>query len=260
MIINAYHLVQIRLWPCIVRRRAGLVTLGTVYIIHTNYVRAAILGITTITLIIECWWWDVRSEALYLGCHRNPVQKAMAWGILLFISSEVIFFSAFFWTFFHRRLSPTPEIGIMWPPQGVRPLNPYEVPLLNTAILLTSGISVTARHHCLVRNDYKGAIQDIITTISLGVLFTTLQWAEYSIAEFRFRDRIYGSVFFITTGFHGLHVIIGTTFLTVSIMRIKNLCFSTDHHFSFEARAWYWHFVDVIWIFLFRTIYWWSTP
>jgi len=172
--------------------------------------------------------------------------------------SEVRFFFAFFWAFFWAALSPTPEIGTVWPPKGIEVLSAWEVPFLNTRILLSSGASVTWAHHARVAGRRDQAIQALIVTVGLAVVFTALQAFEYSSATFTISDSVYGATFYRATGFHGLHVIIGTTFLTVSLIRLIRYHYTTQHHFGFEAAAWYWHFVDVVWLFLFVSIYWWG--
>lgn len=175
--------------------------------------------------------------------------------MLLFIVSEVFFFLSFFWAYFHIRLAPRVELGSAWAPLGVHPLNPLDMPLLNTVILVVSGVSVTWSHHRLIENDLTSAKTGLFLTVVLGAVFTVLQGAEYFEVRFSIADRVFGSVFFIATGFHGLHVLIGTIFLLVRFLRIKNNNFSATHHFGFEARAWYWHFVDVVWLFLYLFIY-----
>jgi len=168
------------------------------------------------------------------------------------------FFFSFFWAFFHRRISPTIEIGAQWPPIGIYPFNPFQVPLLNTIILLSSGVTVTWSHHSIIENNHSQAVYSLILTVALGIYFTLLQAMEYWEARFSISDSVYGSTFFLATGFHGLHVIIGTTFLIVCLARQLIYHFSSGHHFGFEAAAWYWHFVDVVWLFLYIRIYWWG--
>jgi len=160
--------------------------------------------------------------------------------------------------FFHRRLSPNIELGINWPPFGIITFNPFQIPLLNTIILLTSGITVTWAHHSLIINNYSQTTISLLLTIILGLYFTLLQIYEYIEASFSIADSIYGSSFFIATGFHGLHVLIGTTFLFICFFRHTFFHFSSIHHFGFEAAAWYWHFVDIVWLFLYISIYWWG--
>jgi len=164
----------------------------------------------------------------------------------LFIVSEIFFFVSFFWAFFHRSLAPNVEVGSLWPPFGIVAFNPFQVPLLNTIILISSGVSVTWAHHALMSGNYTQTTQGLIITVILGVYFTMLQGLEYFEASFTFADSVYGSTFFIATGFHGLHVIVGTLFLLVTLVRHLKFEFRANHHFGFEAAAWYWHFVDVV--------------
>ena len=171
---------------------------------------------------------------------------------------KFFFFISFFWAFFHRRLAPNIEIGAIWPPTSITPFNPFQIPLLNTIILIRSGVSVTWAHHAIIENNNSQITQGLFITIILGIYFTILQAYEYFEAPFTIADRVYGSTFFIATGFHGLHVIIGTLFLLICLIRHLNNHFSSNHHFGFEAAAWYWHFVDVVWLFLYISIYWWG--
>lgn len=174
-----------------------------------------------------------------LGHHTLKVRHGLEIGIILFIASEVMFFVAFFWAFFHRRLAPTPEIGCVWPPIGITPLNPFSVPLLNTAVLLSSGVTVTWAHHAIIAGSKDDLLRGLLVTILLGLYFTHLQLGEYKMTSFGINDSVYGSIFFVATGFHGLHVMIGTTFLLVVRVRSKLDQFSTNHHFGFEAAVWY---------------------
>jgi len=160
--------------------------------------------------------------------------------------------------FFHSSLAPSVELGAIWPPKGIEVLNPWEVPLLNTIILLSSGATVTWAHHSIINGDRYGAILGLFSTVTLAVIFTLLQGMEYFEAPFTIADGIYGTTFFIATGFHGLHVIIGTIFLSICLIRLIKYHFTRHHHFGFEAAAWYFHFVDVVWLFLFVSIYWWG--
>jgi len=172
---------------------------------------------------------------------------------------EVMFFFAFFWAFYASCLSPAVEIGGIWPPAGIDVLNPWEVPLLNTLILLVSGATCTWAHDAMISGDRKGVLLGLGLTVSLGAVFTGLQGIEYFDANFTISDGIYGSTFFLATGFHGFHVLVGSTFLVVCLIRANNHHFTRQHHFGFEAAAWYWHFVDVVWLFLFISIYWWGS-
>lgn len=209
-------------------------------------------------LTILQWWRDVGIEGRDSGFHTSFVENGLRFGILIFITSEVIFFVRFFWAFYHIRLSPALEIGGVWPPIGVETFDAFQVPLLNTIVLLSSGVRVTWAHHSLIAINHSRAKLGLIITIILGIYFTFLQAFEYFEASFSIADRSFGSTFFIATGFHGIHVIVGTTFLGVCLFRIKKGKFRGGHHFGFEAAAWYWHFVDVVWLFLYLSLYWWG--
>jgi len=259
MIRQPFHLVEFSPWPLTAAIRAFTLTGGIAAWFHGYGPKCIFLGLFIIFLTIFQWWRDVVREATYQGFHTSNVTKGLRWGIVLFIISEVLFFFAFFWAFFHRRLAPTPELGCVWPPTGITPINPFSVPLLNTAVLLASGVTVTWAHHALIEGNRSNAIQGLIITVALGIYFTFLQAGEYMEAPFTIADRVYGTTFYVATGFHGLHVLIGTTFLLVCLIRQTYYHFSSGHHFGFEAAAWYWHFVDVVWIFLFLSIYWWGS-
>src|SRR6516164_1944204 len=220
---HPYHLVDPSPWPIIGAVAAGFLTSGGVLYMHGYGWTTLIIGIVLVLGTMAVWWRDVIREATFQGYHTPVVQLGMRYGMALFIASEVMFFAAFFWAFFASSLFP---VGGVWPPKTIHPFNPFEFPFLNTLILLLSGTSVQAY--------------------------------EYSHAPFSFIGGIYPSTFFMATGFHGFHVIIGTTFLIVCLGRAWRGHFKPDHHFGFEAAAWYWHFVDVVWLFLFVCIYWWG--
>lgn len=255
---HPYHLVDIRPWPLTSSLRALILTAGIAKWFNHYNPDLFFLGIAGIILSIIQWWRDITREGRFQGLHTKKVTHGLQWGIILFITSEVLFFFSFFWAFFHRRLSPCLETGRVWPPLGIDPLNPFQVPLLNTIILLASGVTVTWAHHSLLHNKLNQALESLLFTVILGAYFTRIQAIEYREAPFSIADSIYGSTFFVATGFHGLHVIIGATFLLVCWMRLKFSHFSSSHHFGFEAAAWYWHFVDVVWLFLYTFIYWWG--
>lgn len=258
LIRHPYHLVDESPWPLVSTLGALFLTLGLVKWFHTNAPSLILLGLSIILMRMRQWWKDVRREGSFQGSHSRFVELGLRYGMILFISSEVLFFMSFFWAFFHRRLAPTVELGSIWPPLGIVPFNPLQVPLLNTIILLSSGISVTWAHHSLMAGDHSAAIKGLGITVALGIYFTLLQAFEYYEASFRIADRVFGTTFFVATGFHGLHVIIGTIFLLVCLIRLSRGVFRPLHHFGFEAAAWYWHFVDVVWLFLYVTIYWWG--
>lgn len=256
---HAYHIVNPSPWPLTGAFSALLLTSGLVMWFHYNSITLLSLGLLANTLTIYQWWRDIIREGTYQGHHTPIVQKGLRYGIILFIVSEVFFFAGFFWAFYHSSLVPTHDLGGCWPPTGISPLNPLEVPLLNTSVLLASGVSITWAHHSLIEGNRNHINQALLITILLGLYFTILQASEYYETPFSISDGIYGSTFFIATGFHGLHVIIGSTFLIVCLLRQLKFHFTSKHHFGFEAAAWYWHFVDVVWLFLYVSIYWWGS-
>lgn len=255
---HPFHLVNPSPWPLTSSIGAFLLTSGLVKWFHFFSIDLFLVGAVRIILSIIQWWRDVIRERTFQGLHTNKVQKGLQWGMVLFIVSEVLFFFSFFWAFFHSSLSPGLELGAQWPPSGINPFNPFNIPLLNTAILLGSGATVTWAHHRLLHKEHSEAVYGLSLTVGLGVYFTSLQAFEYIEASFSIADSVYGSTFFVATGFHGLHVIIGSTFLLVCLGRVFIAHFSSEHHFGFEAAAWYWHFVDVVWLFLYISIYWWG--
>lgn len=258
--LHGYHLVDPSPWPFVGSMACLMTTLGGVMYMHSVIGGAGVLfsGIVMIMVTMILWWRDIIREATFQGHHTHVVQKGLRYGMILFIISEVFFFVAFFWAFFHSSLAPSVELGAVWPPKGIEVLNPWGVPLLNTVILLSSGATVTWAHHSIISGNRYEAVMGLTLTIVLALIFTALQGLEYYEAPFTIADGIYGSTFFIATGFHGLHVIIGTIFLTVCLVRLIKYHFTKHHHFGFEAAAWYFHFVDVVWLFLFVSIYWWG--
>lgn len=255
---HPFHLVDYSPWPLTGAIGTIVIISGLIKWFHQYTRYLLLLGILITLLTIYQWWRDICREGTFQGLHTTPVTIGLRWGIILFIISEIFFFISFFWAFFHRSLSPRIEIGAIWPPTGITPFNPFQVPLLNTAILLASGITVTWAHHGLIERNHTQTTQGLFFTVLLGIYFTFIQGYEYIEASFTIADAVYGATFFIATGFHGLHVLIGTTFLIICIIRHINYHFSKTHHFGFEAAAWYWHFVDVVWLFLYVSIYWWG--
>jgi cytochrome c oxidase subunit 3 len=267
-----YHLVDPSPWPIIGAISALAITMGGVYWIRGGTPLVAIAGVIGVIYVMIAWWRDVINEAEHRGLHTKVVQLHLRYGMILFIASEVMFFVAWFWAYFDAALLAGDEqqylrdqlTGGHWPPQATEDgrfkgtFDPWHLPLLNTLILLTSGTTVTWAHHALLENDRKGLIQGLWLTVILGIAFTCVQAYEYTHAAFTYAGHIYGSTFFMATGFHGAHVIIGTIFLSVCLIRAYLGHFKPDHHFGFEAAAWYWHFVDVVWLFLFVFIYVWG--
>nr|YP_010872919.1 cytochrome c oxidase subunit III [Pheidole fervida]WGV34115.1 cytochrome c oxidase subunit III [Pheidole fervida] len=254
---HPFHLVTVSPWPIIISLSIFNNLIMTVSWFHNmNYT----LSLTTpcTLLCMYQWWRDITRESTFQGTHTPDVYNGMRLGMILFIISEILFFFSFFWAYFHSSLAPSMEIGQLWPPVGIKPFNPFDIPLMNTIILISSGLTITWSHHSMLNNNLAESMKSLLLTISLGIYFTSLQLIEYIEAPFTMADSIYGSTFFIATGFHGLHVMIGTLFLFFCYIRMTSLHFSSNHHFGFEAAAWYWHFVDVVWLFLYISIYWWS--
>jgi cytochrome c oxidase subunit 3 len=252
---HPYHLVDPSPWPIVGAIAAGSLAAGGLLFMHGGGTVLLIIGFVAVLATMAVWWRDVIREATFQGFHNPVVQLGMRYGMALFIASEVMFFSAFFWAFFAASLYPVDGV---WPPKGIHPFDPWELPFLNTLILLLSGTTVTWAHHSLLEGNQKGLIQGLTLTVLLGLSFTGVQAYEYAHAAFAFKDGIYPSTFFMATGFHGFHVIVGTIFLAVCLWRATQGHFKPDHHFGLEAAAWYWHFVDVVWLFLFVCIYWWG--
>lgn len=255
---HPYHLVEESPWPLLSATGAFFLTSGLVKWFQMNSASLLLSGLLIILLVIFQWWRDIANEGASQGLHSPIVELGLRWGIALFIISEVFFFLSFFWAFFHRSLAPAVEIGSSWPPMHIHPFNAFQVPLLNTIILLSSGVSATWAHHALIAGNHSSSLQGLLLTIILGMYFSSLQALEYYEASFRMADRVYGATFYLATGFHGLHVLVGTLFLTACALRLNLFQFNPSHHFGFEAAAWYWHFVDVVWLFLFVSLYWWG--
>jgi cytochrome c oxidase subunit 3 len=258
-----YHLVDPSPWPIVGAFSAGLLAFGAIELMHyqTWFFLAAGLGAVLLTMFL--WWRDVLKESRTPGLHTPVVRIGLRYGMMLFIASEVMFFVAFFWAFFHYAIFPTHLAdGLFdkatWPPPGTLTFDPFHLPLLNTMILLLSGCTVTWAHHSLIHGDRKGLVLGLACTVGLGLAFSAIQAYEYSIAPFKFTGGVYPSTFFLATGFHGFHVIVGTIFLAVCLFRAMKGHFTPERHFGFEAAAWYWHFVDVVWLFLFVAIYIWG--
>lgn len=258
---HPFHLVSPSPWP--LNTSIGLfgTTLSAALSFHGFSSGPIILYMSIITFVSSMFLWfrDVISEGTYLGNHTLAVQRGLNMGVALFIVSEALFFLAIFWAFFHSALSPTVELGAKWPPLGIESINPFELPLLNTVILLSSGVTVTYSHHSLINRNRSGALYGLVYTVILAIIFTALQFVEYSVSSFTISDGTYSSCFYFGTGFHGLHVIIGTIFLAVGFWRLLAYHLTENHHLGFESGILYWHFVDVVWLFLYVSVYYWGS-
>jgi len=271
---HEYHLVDPSPWPLLGGIFAFFMAVGAIMWMKNLALFNAHLGpwlfgfgMLGVLYVMVSWWRDVIHEASPAGGHHTPVvQLHHRYGMILFIASEVMFFVAWFWAYFNTALFPASDvlflrkevIGGVWPPHGIATFDPWHLPLLNTLILLLSGTTVTWAHHALLHNDRKGLKLALWCTIVLGALFTTCQAIEYSHAAFSYSGNIYGATFFMATGFHGFHVLIGTIFLAICLARAYAGQFTPRQHLGFEFAAWYWHFVDVVWLFLFACIYVWG--
>jgi cytochrome c oxidase subunit 3 len=257
-----YHLVDPSPWPVVGSISVLILAIGAVQMLHDSTPWVMLIGFAGVLYTMLAWWRDVVKEA-NTGDHTPVVQLHHRYGMILFIASEVMFFVAWFWAYFDASLYPGEAIqaarteltGGVWPPQGIETFDPWHLPLINTLVLLTSGTTVTWAHHALQHDDREGLKWGLILTVALGALFTVFQVYEYQHAAFGFSGHIYGATFFMATGFHGFHVLVGTIFLAVCLLRALAGQFSSKQHFGFEAAAWYWHFVDVVWLFLFIVIY-----
>ena len=277
---HPYHLVDPSPWPAVGSLGAFLLAMGAIMGMHPDIFGKGVEtflksvewwvvapGFLVIFAVMYWWWSDVIAESRTY--HTSVVQLGLRYGMILFIASEVLFFAAFFWAFFDSAIyHSAPEMplrteanGGMWPPKGVTVISPFDLPFMNTLILLLSGTTVTWAHHALLEGKHRDVIRGLACTVALGVCFTLCQAYEYTHAAFGLKDGKYAATFFLATGFHGIHVMIGTAFLAVMLVRAKHGTLSKDGHLGFEFAAWYWHFVDVVWLFLFVGIYWiTSTP
>lgn len=254
---HPYHLVRPSPWPAMGAMSAFVLVLGVILWVHHHTFIFLGVGGLLFAVTLGGWWYDVIQESKTE--HTPRVQQGFRYGMVLFIASEVMFFVAFFWAYFNASLLPTEAMGNVWPPKGIKTLDPFDLPYLNTLLLLFSGTTITWAHHALVSGGYKEAQEKLLITVLVGFCFLGVQVYEYMHASFAFKGGIYPSVFYMATGFHGFHVFVGVLFLAVCLLRMRWGHFTREDHFGFEAAAWYWHFVDVVWLFLFVSIYWWGS-
>lgn len=257
---HPFHLVSPSQWPIFTSFALLTLTTSGVLTIHGFAEAKIVLNLALIALVssMSFWFRDVISESTYQGFHTLAVQRGLNMGIALFIVSEALFFLAIFWTFFHSAISPNIEMGTKWPPMGVESINPYELPFLNTVILLSSGFTVTYAHHSIIKGNRSGALYGLVLSVLLAIYFTVLQGVEYTVSSFTISDSTYASCFYFGTGFHGLHVMIGTAFIAVGLWRVLSYHSTDNHHLGLESSLLYWHFVDIVWLLLFLSIYYWG--
>nr|UTT72511.1 cytochrome c oxidase subunit 3 [Fulicoffula longipila] len=257
---HPFHIVDSNPWP-ILGSLALYSLMGSVFLLMKGCLEFfyVLTSIMSILLVSFQWWRDVIRESTFQGNHSKSVCWGLYMGIMMFIASEVMFFFSFFFGYFFTALSSDLELGLTWPPVGIEPLSFSQVPLMNTLILLSSGVSITWSHHALINSNLNQSKVGLIFTLILSAVFMYIQFEEYFECSFSMADSVFGSLFFITTGFHGVHVFVGSVFILTSMIRMFKLHFSMKHHIGYEASAWYWHFVDVVWLFLFLSIYWWGS-
>ncbi len=260
-----YHIIDPSIWPFFGAVSAFVMLFGAVLWMNGSGPWLFLIGLAGVLYVMYAWWADVVAESNNGVDHTPVVRIGLRYGFIMFIMSEVMFFAAWFWSFFKHAIFPmdpegqSPAIDGVWPPAGIETFDPWHLPLINTLILLCSGAAATWAHHALVHeNNRKDMANGLIIAVVLGALFTVLQAYEYGHAAFGFAGNIYGANFFMATGFHGAHVVIGTIFLLVCYFRLRAGHFTPEKHIGFEAAAWYWHFVDVVWLFLFAAIYVWG--
>jgi len=257
---HPWHLVEPSGWPIFGGFSAFVAAVGGIIYMHSDFTIpwVFVIGMMMIMMTFWGWWRVVVNEAEEGGNHSSLVQTGLRIGVILFITSEIMFFFAFFWAYYHASLPILNNVAGPWPPAGIEALGAADVPILNTLILLTSSITVTIAHHALIEDDRQKLIKWTAITFTLGIIFLSIQVFEYYEATFKITEGIYPTTFYLATGFHGFHVFIGTIFLIVCYFRARAGHFKPDQHVGYEAAAWYWHFVDVVWIFLFINIYWWG--
>ena len=259
-----YHILNPSIWPFLGAVGAFVMLFGAVLWMHGMTPFIFFAGLLVVLYTMYGWWGETIAEN-FAGDHTPVVLIGLRYGFILFIMSEVMFFAAWFWSFFKHAMYPmdpdgnSPAVDGVWPPAGIETFDPWHLPLINTLILLCSGAAATWAHHALVHeNNRKDMASGLILAVALGILFTVFQVYEYSHAAFGFSGNIYGANFFMATGFHGFHVVVGTIFLFVCYLRVRRGHFTPESHMGFEAAAWYWHFVDVVWLFLFFAVYIWG--
>nr|YP_009714564.1 cytochrome c oxidase subunit III [Bombus waltoni]QGK86771.1 cytochrome c oxidase subunit 3 [Bombus waltoni] len=250
-----FHMVTLSPWPIIVSFNLMNIMLGLISWIYMKNILIINFNIIIFSSSSLLWFRDIVRESTFQGMHSQIIVKMLKFSMIMFIISELFLFISFFWAFFHNSISPPIEFNLIWPPKMIKTFNPFEIPLLNSIILIMSGFTVTLSHYYILNNKFKSTIYMLICTIILGLFFSLMQLFEYYNSSFCINDSFYGSIFFLSTGFHGMHVIMGTLMLLYSLIRMINKHFSSIHHVNFEFSIWYWHFVDVIWLFIYMFYY-----
>nr|AKM69994.1 cytochrome oxidase subunit III [Saltusaphis sp. YW-2015] len=253
-----YFLLNLSPWPILMSMNSFNMMISNIMMMNFKFNMFFFMNLFNMIIIASLWWRDIIRESTFQGNHNFYIMNLIKLSMILFIISEMFLFISFFWNFLHNSLSPSIELGLNWPPKNIKFFNPLLIPLLNTIILLTSSFTITLTHFYLMNNKKNNSIKFLFLTIILSMYFLYLQMIEYNEATFTFSDSIFGSSFYMATGFHGMHVMIGTIFLILNMLRMIKMHFSFIHHISFELAAWYWHFIDIIWLFLYMTFYWWN--
>ena len=254
---HPYHLVDVSPWPILMSLSVYAFAIALVSWLTHFPVNSIHTVLASILLIAVLWWRDVLREAKG-GYHTVIVQRGILIGFLLFLLSEIMLFFSFIWAYLHSSLSPAIELGSVWPPVGIEAINPWNLPLVGTTLLLASGFVLTLSHHALIRGRKNLTLITLFLTIVLGAGFVYLQYTEYVFSSYTIADSVYGTCFYMLTGLHGLHVIAGVTFLTVCFFRLYVDSFTTEHHLGFLFAIWYWHLVDVVWLIVYLLAYVWG--
>nr|AKM70175.1 cytochrome oxidase subunit III [Cinara tujafilina] len=253
-----YYILNLSPWPILMSLNTFNLLMSNIMIMNFKFNLYSLINFMLMIMISIMWWRDIIRESTFQGNHNFYIMNLIKLSMIMFIISEMFLFISFFWNFLHNSLAPSIELGLNWPPKNILFFNPLLIPLLNTIILLTSSFTITLTHFYLMNNKKKNTLIFMNLTIILSLYFLILQFIEYKQAMFTFSDSIFGASFYMATGFHGMHVIIGTIFLMMNLFRMMKLHLSFIHHISFELAAWYWHFIDIIWLFLYMTFYWWN--
>nr|YP_009353827.1 cytochrome c oxidase subunit III [Bryopa lata]AQZ26111.1 cytochrome c oxidase subunit III [Bryopa lata] len=256
---HGFHMVDPSPWPVLTSIFVLGIAVGLVEWLSGSGLMTLGVSVLGLLVVASFWWRDVIRESVFQGRHTSLVKRGLKVGFVLFLVSEGSFFFSLFWAFFHSALAPTAYIGNHWPPTGVEPINPWKVPLLNTVVLVGSGVTLTWSHHSLRAGNLTKAVVGLVVTISMGVYFSWLQYNEYLMASFTIADSVFGSTFYMLTGFHGLHVVVGTAFLVVCLYRMVSLHFATSGSVGFKCAIWYWHFVDGVWVLVYLSVYVWGS-